>query len=69
MPWGTIPGIGSHVERFGGVVGLCAPFGEVAASLTLPAASAEAPALRRLDSLMVAGPAFLVLFWSYLGVA
>ena len=58
-----------HPWIFGGVVGLCAPFGEVAASLTLPAASAEAPALRRLDSLMVAGPAFLVLFWSYLGVA
>ena len=57
-----------HAWIFGGVVGLLAPFGEVVASLALPAATAEAPALRRLDSLILSGPAFVVLFFRYLGV-
>jgi hypothetical protein len=33
----------------------------------LPSASAEAPALRRIDVLMVAAPIWLAAMWGYLG--
>ncbi len=43
---------------FGGMVGVLAPLGQLFASAILPAADAPASALRRLDSLLLAGPAF-----------
>jgi CDP-diglyceride synthetase len=43
---------------FGGMVGLLAPLGQLFASALLPDAGAPASALRRLDSLLLAGPAF-----------
>jgi hypothetical protein len=41
---------------FGGLVVLLAPLGQLVASAVLPASKSPAPALRRLDSLLVAGP-------------
>ncbi|MCX7619507.1 MAG: hypothetical protein N2037_01535 [Acidimicrobiales bacterium] len=58
-----------HAWVFGGVVAFTAPLGELVGSMVLPHASAPAPALRRLDSLMLAGPAWLFLLWNYLGVS
>jgi hypothetical protein len=43
---------------FGGMVGVLAPLGQLFASALLPDAGAPASALRRLDSLLLAGPAF-----------
>lgn len=45
---------------FGGMVGILAPMGQLFASALLPAADAPAAALRRLDSLLLAAPAFCV---------
>jgi hypothetical protein len=58
----------SHAWVFGGVIAFTAPLGELIGSVVLPHGSAPAPALRRLDSLMLAGPAWLFLLWNYLGV-
>jgi hypothetical protein len=41
---------------FGGLVMVCAPLGQLAASALLPAAAAPASALRRIDSLLLAAP-------------
>ena len=46
------------------VVVLC-PLSQLAASLLLPRADARAPALRRLDSYLLTGPAWLWLLWSF----
>jgi len=43
---------------FGGMVGILAPLGQLFASALLPDAASPASALRRLDSLLLAGPAF-----------
>ena len=43
---------------FGGLVAILAPAGQVAASALLPTASSPATALRRLDSLLLAAPAW-----------
>ena len=48
---------------FGGAVAVLAPLGQLLASALLPAAGAPAPALRRLDSLLLAAPVW------WLGVA
>jgi hypothetical protein len=48
---------------FGALVAALAPLGQLFASAVLPAAAAPASGLRRLDSLLLAGPAW------YLGVA
>ena len=45
---------------FGGMVGVLAPMGQLFASALLPAADAPASGLRRLDSLLLAAPAFCV---------
>ena len=44
-----------------GVTGLCCPLGQLVASALLPRGNAWAPALRRLDSYLVAAPLWLVL--------
>jgi hypothetical protein len=45
---------------FGGIVALLAPLGQLFASALLPEAGAPAPALRRLDSLLLAAPVWCV---------
>jgi hypothetical protein len=47
---------GSTAWRFGLMAALLAPLGQLGASLVLPAPDAEAPALRRLDSLLLLAP-------------
>ena len=44
--------------------GLC-PVGQLAGSAILPRSDAKASALRRLDSLLVLGPVWVVAIWSY----
>ncbi|MET0902590.1 MAG: phosphatidate cytidylyltransferase [Acidimicrobiales bacterium] len=55
-------GVG-HSWLFGALVAMLAPLGQLFASAVLPAAAAPASGLRRLDSLLLAGPVW------YLGVA
>ncbi|MEQ1788774.1 MAG: hypothetical protein ABL966_17120, partial [Acidimicrobiales bacterium] len=45
---------------FGGVVAVLAPLGQLLASALLPAAASPASGLRRLDSLLLAGPAWCI---------
>jgi hypothetical protein len=45
---------------FGGLMVLLAPLGQLLASALLPSANAPAPALRRLDSLLLAAPVWCV---------
>lgn len=52
---------------FGGLAAVLSPLGPLVASATLPAAGAPAAALRRIDSLAVAAPVWLVTMWGYLG--
>lgn len=52
---------------FGGMVAVFAPLGQIVASLALPEASTWAPALRRLDSYILAAPLWAWTLWSYLG--
>ncbi|HYF46710.1 MAG TPA: hypothetical protein VD926_10910 [Acidimicrobiales bacterium] len=47
--------------------GLC-PAGQLLASATLPRSDARAPAVRRLDSLYLLGPVWVVAIWSYLEI-
>jgi hypothetical protein len=51
---------------FGGLAATMCPLGPLAASAMLPAADADAPALRRLDSLVLAAPVWLFAMWGYL---
>lgn len=51
--------------QFGALAaGLC-PMGQLAGSAILPRSDAKAPALRRIDSLLVLGPVWVVAIWSY----
>ena len=52
---------GASVFVFGGFAALGCPLGQVLASALLPSVDARAPALRRLDSLLVLGPAWALL--------
>jgi hypothetical protein len=52
---------GVPVFVFGGFAALCCPLGQVVGSALLPSVEARAPALRRLDSLLVLGPVWPVL--------
>jgi hypothetical protein len=55
------PGFGSgQVWAFGLLAALLCPLGPLAASAILPRAGSFAPALRRLDSLLVVGPVWLL---------
>lgn len=51
---------------FGGLAATLCPLGPMLASALLPAADAVAPALRRLDSLVVVAPVWMVALWGYL---
>lgn len=53
---------------YAGVLLVTAPLGQVLASALLPRAGAPAPALRRLDSYLLAAPLWLVLLWSGIGI-
>jgi hypothetical protein len=59
---------GAGLWLYAAVVAVCAPLGQVVASAILPRAGAPAPALRRLDSYLIAGPAWMVLLGSGVGV-
>jgi hypothetical protein len=52
---------GGAVFAFGGFAALCCPLGQLVASAILPSVEARAPALRRLDSLLVLGPVWVLL--------
>lgn len=52
---------------FGGLAATLCPLGPMVGSLVLPSAGAEAPALRRIDVLMVVAPVWLAALWGYLG--
>jgi hypothetical protein len=47
--------------QFGLLAAVLCPAGQVVASVVLPAAAAPAPAMRRLDSLLLLGPAWALL--------
>lgn len=51
---------------FGAIAAGCAPLGQLLASAILPRSDAKAPALRRIDTLIVAGPVWVVALWAYL---
>jgi hypothetical protein len=56
----------ASVWVFGGLAATLCPIGPLVASALLPAADAPAPALRRIDALVVAAPVWLFAMWGYL---
>ena len=56
------------ILAFGAIAAVFAPVGQLLASALLPRADARASALRRLDSLLVLGPVWVVTLWAYLDV-
>ncbi|MCP5026833.1 MAG: hypothetical protein GY929_11180 [Actinomycetia bacterium] len=56
---------GTDIWFFAALVALLCPIGQVLASWVLPRSAAHAPALRRLDSWLVAAPVWVVILWSY----
>jgi hypothetical protein len=56
----------THAWVFGLLVVVLCPLSQLVASLLLPRADARAPALRRLDSYLLTGPAWLWLLWSFI---
>jgi hypothetical protein len=56
---------GTPMLVFAAVAAVLIPAGQVMASLLLPVEDALASGLRRLDSLLLAGPAWIVLLWLY----
>lgn len=52
---------------FGALAAVLSPLGQLVASAVLPAAGAPAPALRRLDTAILAAPVWAWCLWSYLG--
>jgi hypothetical protein len=65
---GIPPFEGFSLVFFGVAVGVLAPFGPITASILLPRADARAPALRRIDTLLVAGPVWTLALWAYVGI-
>lgn len=61
-PFATTAG----VVVFGAMAAVLLPLGPMVASVILPAPDASAPALRRLDALLVAAPVWMVAMWGYL---
>lgn len=57
-----------HAVVFGALVAVLCPLSQLVTSLLLPTATAHAPALRRVDSLLLTGPAWVWLLWNYLSV-
>jgi len=62
-PFGPV----AAVWVFGALAAVLCPLGPMVASALLPSAAASAPALRRLDSLIVAAPLWMAAMWGYLG--
>lgn len=60
-------GPAAAVWVFGALAAVLCPLGPMVASTMLPSASAGAPALRRLDVLIVAAPMWMAAMWGYLG--
>lgn len=58
---------GPHTWPFAALVAVGCPLGQIMGSLILPDAGAKAPALRRLDSLFLLGPAWVWLVGLYIG--
>lgn len=56
----------THAWVVGGLVAVLCPLSQIGASLVLPRAGAWAPALRRLDSYLLTGPAWLWLLWNFI---
>jgi hypothetical protein len=61
------PLVGVQTLWFGLLIALAAPAGELFASWLLPSATAAAPALRRIDSWLLAAPLFLGGLWLFTG--
>lgn len=61
------PLVGTQTLWFGLLIAVAAPIGELLASWLLPSSTAGAPALRRIDSWLVASPAFLLCLWFFAG--
>jgi len=59
----------TSVLLFAALAGVCCPLGQIVAAGLLPRGSAWAPALRRLDSYLLAAPLWLVLLWSVSGTS
>ncbi len=57
---------GYDIVVFGAAAAVLCPLGQLAGSAILPRADARAPALRRLDSLLVLGPAWTFGLYQYL---
>jgi hypothetical protein len=53
---------------FGALAAVLCPLGQLLASATLPRSDARASAVRRLDSLYLLGPVWVVAIWSYLEI-
>lgn len=64
---GIPPFDGFSLVLFGLAVGVLAPFGPICASILLPRADARTPALRRIDTLIVAGPVWTLVLWAHVG--
>jgi hypothetical protein len=56
---------GADVFVFAVVTALLAPVGQILASFILPDGRALASGVRRLDSLLLVGPAWVLMLWSY----
>lgn len=54
----------TSVLLFAALAGVCCPLGQIVAAGLLPRGSAWAPALRRIDSYLLAAPLWLALLWS-----
>ncbi len=52
---------------FGGLAAALFPLGQLTATELLPAADARAPSLRRVDTLVLAAPVWMVLLWRFIG--
>lgn len=57
----------AHAALFGALVAVLSPLSQMVTSLLLPQAWSWAPAVRRVDTLVLTGPAWLWLLWRYLG--
>lgn len=59
----------TSVLLFAALAGVCCPLGQIVAAGLLPRGSSWAPALRRIDSYLLAAPLWLVLLWSVSGTS
>lgn len=59
----------TSVLLFAALAGVCCPLGQIVAAGLLPRGSSWAPALRRIDSYLLAAPLWLALLWSVSGTS